>query len=85
MNVKTKDLTPYDLSSIGFIQEKLKEFNLDKSTQFVRVKPRQTVSIVYHEAGFKQGLAPERFEHGSNKNSHSRGHDVSGFAYKPLN
>ncbi|MBI5682689.1 MAG: ribonuclease J, partial [Deltaproteobacteria bacterium] len=31
--------------TIGFIQEKLKEFNLDKSTQFVRVKPRQTVSI----------------------------------------
>ncbi|OGP30457.1 MAG: ribonuclease J [Deltaproteobacteria bacterium GWC2_42_11] len=38
--------------TIGFIQEKLKEFNLDKSTEFIRVKPRQTVSIGHFDIEF---------------------------------
>lgn len=38
--------------TIGFIQEKLKEFNLDKSTEFIRVKPRQSVSVGQFEIEF---------------------------------
>ncbi|MBI5892108.1 MAG: ribonuclease J, partial [Deltaproteobacteria bacterium] len=31
--------------TIGLIQEKLREFNLDRCTDFIRVKPRQSVTI----------------------------------------
>lgn len=38
--------------TIGFIQEKLKEFNLDKTTEFIRVKPRETVSTGHFDIEF---------------------------------